>query len=48
MSALLWTVPAVLAYAGLYLAGDHTIRLTLRLTGACAIGALTFALILRS
>ncbi|NUS14548.1 MAG: hypothetical protein HOY69_24640 [Streptomyces sp.] len=48
-AALLWAVPAALAYAGLYATGDHTLRLTLRRTGVCAlIGALTLALILRS
>ncbi|MFB7907665.1 hypothetical protein ACFC1T_14630 [Kitasatospora sp. NPDC056076] len=45
-AALLWAVPAALAYAGLYAAAGDDARLTLRRTGACALlGALTLALI---
>jgi hypothetical protein len=45
-AALLWAVPAALAYAGLYAAGDDDARLTLRRTGACAlIGATLIALL---
>ncbi|MDH6709771.1 hypothetical protein P3T27_006520 [Kitasatospora sp. MAA19] len=47
MSALLWAVPATLAYAGLYRYVDHTARITLRLTGACALSALTLTILWR-
>lgn len=48
MPALLWAVSATVAYAGLYLAGSDDTRHTLRLYGACALSALTLALIIWS
>ncbi|MFH8380660.1 hypothetical protein ACH4E7_06920 [Kitasatospora sp. NPDC018058] len=45
-AALLWAVPAALAYAGLYAAAGDDARLTLRRTGACAlIGATLITLL---
>ncbi|MEU1284933.1 hypothetical protein [Kitasatospora sp. NPDC005856] len=48
MPALLWAVPAAAAYAGLYLTAGTDRRATLRLYGACALSALTLALLIWS
>ncbi|MFG2913333.1 hypothetical protein ACGF0D_10640 [Kitasatospora sp. NPDC048298] len=49
MTAVLWwAVSAAAAYAGLYLTAGTDRRATLRLYGACALSALTIAILLWS
>jgi hypothetical protein len=47
-AVLWWAIPAAAAYAVAYIVGGDIARPTLRLAGACAIGALTIALLLWS
>jgi hypothetical protein len=45
-AVLLWAVPAVTAFAGLYRVVDRPVRRTLRLTGALALWATCLTLII--